>query len=100
MQVQPENASTITKACMVLHNIMRQRYPRIQNEELDEERVGVIVPGSWRNAGVLLDCQREATNGARSTRGGRELRQYLMHYVNSPGGVVPWQDAAIEAPLT
>ncbi|KAJ8048799.1 hypothetical protein HOLleu_01266 [Holothuria leucospilota] len=78
---------------------MRDRYPQLQNEELDEERDGVIVPGSWRDAGVLVDCEREATIGARSTREGRELRQYLMHYVNRPGGSVPWQDAAIDAPL-
>ena len=97
--MRPANVTRTIKACLVLHNIMRDRYPGLQNEELDEENDGVTVPGSWRDAGVLVDCERQARNGARSTREGCDLRQYMMHYVNSPSGSVPWQDAAIEAPL-
>ena len=99
IQVKPENATKITKGCLVLHNIMRTRYPNLQNEELDDEVDGVIVPGSWRDAGVLVDCEQEAAAGVRSTRKGRHLRQYLMHYVNGATGSVPWQEAAIQAPI-
>lgn len=95
MQIMPNNAKRITKGCLVLHNIMRTRYPNLQNEELDLDVDGVAVPGSWRDAGVLEDCQQEGATGERSTRQGRKLRQYLTHYVNGEAGRVPWQEAAI-----
>ena len=46
MQIMPNNAKRITKGCLVLHNIMRTRYPNLQNEELDLDVDGVAVPGS------------------------------------------------------
>eukprot|EP00058_Branchiostoma_floridae_P002215 XP_002587703.1 hypothetical protein BRAFLDRAFT_94606 [Branchiostoma floridae] len=95
VQVLPHNAQRVTKGCLVLHNILRTRYPHLRNEALDEDIDGMIVPGSWRNAGVLDDCRREGATGERATRQGRELRQYLMHYVNSDAGKVPWQEAVI-----
>eukprot|EP00058_Branchiostoma_floridae_P002273 XP_002587761.1 hypothetical protein BRAFLDRAFT_94665 [Branchiostoma floridae] len=54
---------------------LRTRYPHLRNEALDEDIDGMIVPGSWRNAGVLDDCRREGATGERATRQGRELRQ-------------------------
>ena len=95
MQILPDNAIQVTKACLVLHNIMRARYPNLQNEDLDQDANGTFVPGSWRNAGVLEECELQGTTGERSTRQGRQLRQYLTHYVNSDAGRVTWQEQAI-----
>lgn len=83
MQVLPDNAKRITKGCLVLHNIMQARYPNLQNEELDQGVHGMVVSGSWRDTGELVDCQQEGATGERFTRQGWELRQYLMHDVNS-----------------
>jgi len=99
LQTTPQVAATITKACLVLHNVMRDLHPQLQNVELDVERPdGQIIPGAWRDAGVLEEME-VAGRGPRQTRAGRELRVYLKNYYNSPVGSVPWQEAAINAPL-
>ncbi|CAH1266737.1 HARBI1 [Branchiostoma lanceolatum] len=95
LHVLPDNGQSVTKGYLVLHNILRTRYPNLRNEDVDQDVDGMIVPGSWRNVGVLDDCQREGSTGERCTRQGRELRLYLMHYFNSQAGKVPWQEAAI-----
>lgn len=94
-QVEPDNARKVTKACLILHNIMRSRYPNQQNAEL-----AVIEgqPGAWRAAGVMEEVEEEG-RGPRTTREGKELRAYLKHYYNSAVGSVPWQEAALEGPL-
>ena len=58
LQTNHCNARKITKACVVLHNIMRVRYPGLQNADLDVEvDDGNFVPGAWRNAGVLAEME-------------------------------------------
>ena len=91
----PENSVKIIKACVTLHNIMRIRYPNLQNADLDGEgEDGRMIPGAWRNAGMLAEME-ELRRAPRETRAGKELRAYLKHYYNSPAGSVPWQDAAV-----
>lgn len=95
-QITPDNAEKVVKATIILHNIMRTRYPNIQNAEIEAPRG---APGSWRNAGVLPDVEAEAgVRGPRATREGKELRAYLRHYYNGEQGMVYWQEQAIEAP--
>ena len=56
LHVKPSYAVKITKACMTLHNIMRTRYPAMQNADLDQEdEHGQIVRGAWRDDPVLAD---------------------------------------------
>jgi len=99
LQTTPTNAKKITKACVILHNLMRDQYPTLQNRELDQEDdQGEIIPGAWRSAGVLEDLDAVA-RGPRGTREGKQLRLYLMHYYNSKAGRVAWQEAAISRPL-
>ncbi|WAR08083.1 LOW QUALITY PROTEIN: hypothetical protein MAR_018041 [Mya arenaria] len=90
--------STVTKtvmACMTLHNLMRTRYPNIQNADLDrEDEQGQFIAGAWRDQAVLEDVQA-AGNGPRLTGPGKELRAYLKNYFCSPAGSVPCQDVAI-----
>ena len=41
-----ETVNLITKACILLHNIMRSRYPVMQNKLLDREmQNGQVIPG-------------------------------------------------------
>ncbi|XP_060561924.1 putative nuclease HARBI1 [Ruditapes philippinarum] len=99
MQTTPRNAKRITKACLILHNLMRDRYPSLQNEDLDhDDGQGDVVPGAWRNVGVLDDVN-DVARGPRGTREGKQLRVYLKHYYCSDVGRVPWQEAAINMPL-
>lgn len=99
MQVQPHIARKVTKASVVLHNILRDRNPRIPAAVLDREVDDQVVPGRWRRAGVLEDVEREGGRGPRCTRQGKELRAYLREYYNSDVGSVPWQEAALEHAL-
>ena len=95
-QITPDNAEKAVKATIILHNIMRTRYPNIQNAEIEAPQG---APGSWRRAGVLPDVEAEAgVHGPRANREGKELRAYLRHYYNSEAGSVPWQERAIQAP--
>jgi hypothetical protein len=99
LQVTPLNAKKITKACLVLHNIMRDRHPNLQNADLDVEgQDGHVIPGAWRNAGVMQEMGAVG-RGPRATQEGKQLRTYLKHYYCSDVGSVPWQEAAINAPL-
>lgn len=94
-QLTPDNAKKATKAALVLHNVLRDRNPGVQPGELDEEQEGgVIVPGAWRDAGVLREME-EVGRGPRASANGKRLRTYLKHYYNSNVGRVPWQDAAL-----
>ena len=93
LAVTPDHAETVVKAAIILHNIMRDMYPNIQNAEIE---VPEGEPGSWREAGVLPDVEAEADLcGPRANKEGKELRAYLRHYYNSPAGSVPWQEQGI-----
>jgi DDE superfamily endonuclease len=93
--VKPRVAAKITKACVTLHNVLRDQRPAIAANELDVElENGDIVPGAWRDAGVLEEIRNEG-RGPRQTVQGKELRAYLKAYYNSDVGSVPWQEAAI-----
>lgn len=91
----PDNSRGIVKACLCLHNVMRMRYPNLQNAVIDTEGTdGEIIPGAWRDGDVLQDME-EANRAPRETRAGKKLRVYLKHYYNSEVGSVPWQEAAV-----
>ena len=92
----PFNAKKIVKACLCLHNLMRQRFPNLQNADLDgEDDNGQVIPGAWRDAGFLEEME-VAGRAPRQSRAGKEQRIYLKHYYNSEAGSVPWQEAAIQ----
>ena len=54
MQHSPETIQLSAKACMLLHNLMRTRYPGLQNQDLDREDANRdLVPGAWSSRGSL-----------------------------------------------
>ena len=80
---------------MSAHNIMRIRFPNLQDADLDvEDDHGNIVPGAWRDADLMQETQ-EALRAPRLTRAGKVQRIYLKHYYKSDVGSVPWQEAII-----
>ena len=94
-QLEPQNAISVTRAAVCLHNLQRIRYPQMQNAEL-EANVG--PDGAWRGEGVLEDVEREG-RGPRASKKAKQTRAYLRHYYNSPAGSVRWQNTAINLPL-
>ena len=92
----PENAIKITKACLTLHNLMRDRYPNLQNADLDrEDQNGNLIPGAWRTPHCLHEMETVG-RAPRENQAGKKLRIYLKHYYNSDAGRVPWQEAAVQ----
>ena len=69
MRQEHTTVTTLVTTVMCLHNIMRMRYPGLQNAALDQEdSEHHLIPGS------------------------RERRIYLKNYCCSSGGRVPWQE--------
>ncbi|XP_014673919.1 PREDICTED: uncharacterized protein LOC106814142 [Priapulus caudatus] len=49
IQLTPRRAQKITSGCLVLHNLMRDRYPGLHAADLDQEDGhGNVIPGAWR----------------------------------------------------
>ena len=96
MQHHPSTVKVIVKACIVLHNLMRIRYPGLQNQQLDhaENMSRDFIPGSWRQDRNLEDTHTVAGSNT-STKTGKKQRNLLKHWANSSAGAVPWQDRMI-----
>lgn len=96
MSITHVRARKVVMASLTLHNLMRMRYPNLQNRDLDrDDGNGQVIPGAWRNAPGFLQDMGDVLRAPRLTRAGKEQRMYMKHYVNSPAGSVPWQEAAI-----
>ena len=94
MQMQPDNCTIAASAAITLHNLMRIRYPALQNLDVDQEDIDhTIVPGAWRTPQVLQDVNA-IQGGNRATRLAKQQRIALKHYYNGVGAV-PWQDDII-----
>ena len=52
MQHQVPTVKLIVKTCLILHNLIRIKYPSLQNQKLDkaEDESDDLVPGAWREA--------------------------------------------------
>ncbi|XP_071490431.1 putative nuclease HARBI1 [Diadema antillarum] len=95
LRQNPSTVRSIVQACVCLHNLMRARYPSIQNPAFDmEDADHNIVPGSWRGEQTLVDI-RQPTRGRPITQAAQAQRNYIKAYYNSAVGSVPWQDTKI-----
>ena len=95
MQQRPGTIRQIVTACMVLHNLMRLRYPGMQNALLDREDANRnIIPGEWRRGRQMRDCVVEMGHN-RDNIEGKKQRNLLRHWANSPAGSVEWQEKKI-----
>ena len=92
MQHSADTVKLIVKACVLLHNLMRTRYPVLQNQLVDRDGPnGNMVNGAWRAGADLWDTQHvQAPN--RATREAKMQRNLLKHWISSAAGSVPWQD--------
>ena len=98
MRHNPETVKLITKTCMVLHNIMRVRYPTAHSHVLDqaEGEDKEFRPGQWRQDFNMADTDPHGYQGGNyTTRAGKAQRALLTHWVNSDVGSVTWQDRIV-----
>ena len=92
---QPVTVQKVVMACVVLHNILRERNIGRHNRNLDEEDVDHnVIPGAWRQAQAMHDME-ELHGGNRQSRLAKRQRLLLKHYYNNGVGAVEWQDAMI-----
>lgn len=92
----PSTVRLITKTCILLHNLMRTRYPVMQNRLVAENQAlnGGLDDGEWRVGRNLADVHHVAAPN-RATRLGKMQRNLLKHWVNSPAGSVEWQEGMV-----
>ena len=84
MNKRPETVQDIVLALCCLHNMMRIRYPAVQNADLDrEDEDHNLVPGAWRQDGQLVGLY-DAGNMHNMGRAAKDQRDYLKAYYNSP----------------
>ena len=96
MEVGPEAASRIVLTCVILHNLMRERYPRMQDPYGDRvDKHGRVIPGGWRDRPQLVGGQN-LPGGNFGTQEAKGIRGYLKDYFNSRRGSVSWQNRMIE----
>ena len=95
MQHHHETVRIIVEACCILHNLMRTRYPVLQNR-LVEHTVSDenLLPGVWRD-GLNLQDTIIAHGPNTASRDGKRLRNLLKHWCNSTAGSVVWQERMV-----
>ncbi len=96
IQLSPDKARRLVLCCVVLHNLMRQHFPDLQDINLDgpEDAQGNFQPGLWRqDAGDFWNV--EADNRGRANARGKDLRDYLADYFISEQGAIPFQERRI-----
>ena len=98
MQQGPDVVRVIVEACILLHNIMRNRFPGVQNVLLDhEDEQHNLLPGQWRENANMREVY-QAVGRNRDTTAAKRQREYLKLYFNSHAGSVPWQERMILPP--
>lgn len=96
LQQNPKVATVAVEAAVCLHNLMRRKYPSLQNVELDREDANHnMVPGEWRRNAPMHELYR-ARGPNQATTDAKRQREYLKLYFNSPAGAVPWQENMIQ----
>ena len=82
-------------ACCCLHNLMRVRYPTLQNSLVDQEdpETHELVPGTWRDE-ATLGQELSRLEARKCPLRATELRHYLVEYLNNEGSV-EWQEKMI-----
>ncbi len=84
IKFQPNISTNIVLTAICSHNLMRMRYPAIQNAAMDRE------DDQWRRCNTW-EQELQCIHGNIDTKPGKQLREYLKHYYNSSASAVPWQ---------
>ncbi|XP_014671660.1 PREDICTED: putative nuclease HARBI1 [Priapulus caudatus] len=96
MQQEPDTARLIVEACVCLHNLMRMRYPTLQNAALDyEDGYHDMVPGAWRQHANMHDVD-QAKGPNRDSTAAKKQRECLKLYFNSAAGSVHYKTEVTE----
>ena len=79
MMQTPGNVKVIVEACVCLHNLMRMRYPALQNAQLDvENETHDLIPGLWHTNANMHEVNT-VTGPKRDTIAAKRQREYLRN---------------------
>ena len=90
LEVTPEKAISISKACLTLHNLFREGYGVNRHDADEEDENNEVIPGQWRTDVVMQQVETHL-RAPRANAAGQALCTTFMHYFNSDAGSVPWQ---------
>ena len=96
--LSPENATSVTLACLALHNFWisktDQQFAPPSLTDREQPATHDLVHGDWRNNqhNCFLPLQRQAGN--RNATDARWVRSEIKEYVNDEG-IVPWQQLQV-----
>jgi len=92
-----ENLKSLVLACVVLHNLLKIRYPNVPaNADQEDHKPCPIVPGVWREEGRLVNTGGHAGRNVHVDHNpGKQQRNYLEQYFMSEAGSVTWQEQMI-----
>ncbi|KAL8559850.1 hypothetical protein ACOMHN_030186 [Nucella lapillus] len=88
-ELKPENVREVIKCCIILHNVLLQRFPPPQDAVDREDAQKDLLPGAWREHLIWED--QPQPQAARANTAGKPVRETLADYFGSPAGIVPWQ---------
>ena len=95
MQQEPKVVQVVVQCCVILHNMMRTRYPGEQQGLLDREDADHnLIRGEWRRNANMHEVDNVVASN-QDTKNGKKLRELLRLYFNSPAGSVPWQERMV-----
>lgn len=89
-----ESVKSLVLACVMLHNLLRIRYPGVPANADQEDQNHALVPGVWREESQLVDAGGHAGRNVDHNLG-KQQRNYLRDYFMSEAGSVPWQEQMI-----
>ena len=96
LQVKVNKATQVTYACVVLHNLLRDKYVEAHVGLPDRvSSSGAIIPGAWRR-GLTLFGGETLAGGNYGSNAAKMMRDTLKAYFVSAAGSVEWQHRAIE----
>ena len=89
--LESERVSKLVLAACAVHNMLRDKIGATSGTADDENPdMHNITPGSWREDKVLEQATLPVSTNA--TARAKLQQEYLVKYVNSDVGSVPWQD--------
>lgn len=93
MMHEADTVRLLVKACVLLHNLMRSRYPAMQNRLVDKDGPnGDVAPGAWREGLNLEEANPVQVGHNRDMKMAKAQRNLIMEWCSGSAGKVPWQD--------